>query len=58
MGRPLVFVAGTTVGGGMAGVESRKEVVVAAPKGALFAKSRTRPADLSSAQRVGTRVRV
>lgn len=33
----------------MAGVESRKEVVVAAPKGALFAKSPfRRPADLSS----------
>lgn len=39
-------------GGGMAGVESRKEVVVAAPKGALFAKSRSPPADLSSAQGV------
>lgn len=35
----------------MAGVESRKEVVVAAPKGALFVKSPfRRPADLSNAQ--------
>jgi len=35
-------VAGTTIGvGEMAGVESTKEVVVAPPKGALFAKSRS-----------------
>jgi hypothetical protein len=51
MGKSLL-VAGTMFGvGEMAGVESRKEVVVAPLKGALFAKSRSEGRLISAAHR-------